>query len=141
MTPTVTYRLREDHTRVKHVQEATLNTVEFGLQPIHGLYGSPEWWNNIAAGVLPVHTLKGTIVKVYMGSMGDWPEFRVREEDGNESNWTREAQSQELDAAYRVGCSVEIDYVVERFKEKAWNGPEETKSVIEIRVAGMRDEA
>jgi hypothetical protein len=75
-----------------------------------------------------------------MGSMGDWPEFRVQEADGTESTWTREAQSREVDSAYQVGRAVEIDYVVERFKEYAWNGPEETKSVVEIRVWTARNE-
>ncbi|PND39236.1 hypothetical protein C1O66_18020 [Paucibacter aquatile] len=141
MTHTVTYRLLDDATKIRQVQEATLNTEEFGLQPTHGLHGTPEWWGNIASGVLPMHTLKGMIIKVYMGSMGDWPEFRVREEDGTESSWTREAQSRELDAAYQIGCSVEVDYVVERFKAKSWSGPEETKSVVEIRVGSACNEA
>lgn len=141
MTHTVTYRLRDDADKVRQIQEATLKTKEFGLQPTHGLHGSHDWWNNVARGALKLHTLKGTIVKVYMGSMGDWPEFQVQEADGTESSWTRDAQSRELDALYQVGCAVEIDYVVERFKEEAWNGPEETKCVVEIRVGNARDEA
>lgn len=135
MTITVTYRLKDDVTRVRQIQDASLNTEQFGYQQTHGLFGSPQWWSNIATGALPLCTLKGTISKVYMGSMRDWPEFRVREQDGTESSWTKEALSPELDRAYREGAAVEIDYVLQRFKEGAWNGPEEVKCVIEIRVA------
>ena len=141
MTHVVTYRRRLDATKVRLVQDATLGTKEFGLQPTHGLYGSPGWWSNIAKGVLPVHTLKGTIVKVHMGGMGDWTELRVREADGTESSWTRESQSRELDSAYQEGCAVEIDYVVERFKHQAYRGPEETRCVIEVRVGNVPNEA
>lgn len=128
---------------MQQVQEASLNTDQFGYQQTHGLFGSPEWWTNITSGALPLHTLSGTISKVYMGSMRDWPEIRVRDRSGTESNWTREALTPELDKVYREGAEVEIDYVLQRFKEKAWNGPEEVKCVIEIRVASLaaRDEA
>jgi hypothetical protein len=72
----VVYRLRDDTTRIDAVQQATRTTENFGIEPTDGMFGSDEWWHNIEAGRLPVHTLKGTIKDVYMGSMGDWPEFK-----------------------------------------------------------------
>jgi hypothetical protein len=131
---TITYRLAADEERIRHIQKATLTTDEFGLQQTHGLFGSREWWSQIADGRLPVSTLRGVISKVYMGSMGDWPEFRMKLTDGSERTWTREAQSRELDSLYTEGAQVEVDYVVQRFKPKSWSGPTETECVTEIRV-------
>jgi len=46
--------------------------------------------------VAPVHTLRGTIGRVYMGSMNDWPEFELVTAEGQKSSWTREAKSIDL---------------------------------------------
>ena len=134
MTSIVTYRLSLDLHRVRAVQQATLNTEASGLQPTHGLFGSQDWWNNISMGLHPIHTVRGRISKVYMAGMNDWPEFKMTLADGTEIARTREAQSAELDKAYKINAIVEVDYVVERFKQKAWGGPSENHCVIEIRV-------
>ena len=34
------YDLRDDATFIKQVQEATLNTEHYGIEPTHGLFGS-----------------------------------------------------------------------------------------------------
>src|SRR5262245_110866 len=86
----VVYRLRDDLQRIEQIQHATLTTTEFGIAPTHGLLGSNEWWDQIATGRLPTETLRGVISRVYMGSMGDWPEFEVRSDAGELSSWTRE---------------------------------------------------
>ena len=134
MTAIVTYRLSLDLHRVRAVQQATLNTEDSGLQPTHGLFGSQEWWSNISLGLHPIQTVRGRISKVYMAGMNDWPEFKMKLIDGTELTWTREAQSDELDKSYKMNEIVEVDYVVERFKPKAWGGPSETNCVVEIRV-------
>jgi hypothetical protein len=46
------------------------------------MFGSEEWWQNIELARLPLHMLKGRITKVYMGSMSDWPEFRMVSDTG-----------------------------------------------------------
>src|ERR1044071_6447660 len=84
------YRLQLAKEHIKRVQEATLTTKEFGIEPTHGLFGSSEWWNHIRAGTLPMHRVKGTITRVYMaGSCKDWPTFDMSGEDGKESTWTQ----------------------------------------------------
>ncbi len=130
----VVYRLRDDARKIADVQRATLSTTEFGIEPTHGLFGSEEWWGQIAGGTLPVDTLRGTITRVYMGSMGDWPEFEMRTDLGELSRWTREAKSTALAGAYAVGRAIEIDYVVQRHRPAAWDGGAETRVVVEIRV-------
>jgi hypothetical protein len=131
---TVTYSLRSDQKKIDQIQKATLETEDFGFQQTHGLFGSRDWWGKVADGTLPVQTARGTISKVYMGSMRDWPEFKMHSSDGMELTWTREAQSKELDELYKEGAEVEVDYVVQSFKPKSWSGAKETECVIEIRV-------
>jgi hypothetical protein len=102
------YRLCDDSRKIADVQRATLSTTEFGIAPTHGLFGSEVWWAHIATGTLEVHTLRGAITRVYMGSMGDWPEFEMRSDSGELSRWTREVNSAELAGVYAVGCGVEL---------------------------------
>jgi len=128
------YRLQDDVTRVEQLQRATLNTEEFGIEPTHGLFGSDEWWGRIESGELPVGTVTGKISRVYMASMGDWPQFEVTESDGSKSDWTREANTKELSALYVVGRAVEIDYVLQRHRPKSYDGGAEHKILIAVRV-------
>jgi hypothetical protein len=81
----IVYNLRDDHEKVAAIQEATLRTSDFGIEPTHGLLGSREWWSAIESGRLPLQTLRGTISQLYMGSMGDWPSFELTTEDGKKS--------------------------------------------------------
>jgi hypothetical protein len=113
------YQLRKDTEHVRKVQKATLTTEQYGIQQTHGLFGSDEWWQKIASGDLPMRRLRGAITRVYMGSMGDWPEFAMRTDDGEESSWTRFAQTKELSQLYVVGKRIELDYVLQRNKLKA----------------------
>ena len=130
----ITYQLQQDDEQVQATQRASLTTKEFGLQPTHGLFGSKEWWANIQSGILPLHRLVGIITKVYIGSMGDWPEFSMRTDSGDESSWTRFANSTKQYELYVAGRRIELDYVVQRFKPSSWSGDSETKCVIEIRI-------
>ncbi|HXM74126.1 MAG TPA: hypothetical protein VN904_02530, partial [Chthoniobacterales bacterium] len=84
----------------------------------------------IRDGTLPVHHLKGTISRVYMGSMNDWPEFTLRSDPGEESSWSRYANEPEFGAFYTVGRPIEIDYVMQQTRRKH----EEDKIPVEIRV-------
>ena len=130
------YSLRKDTQRVEQVQKATLTTKDFGIQPTHGLFGSPDWWRNIENGELPVQTLRGIISRVYMGSMGDWPEFQVASEDnGITESFTRMFHKREQDAAYQVGKKIEVDYVWQKFKKSLRPGASiDTKVILEIRI-------
>lgn len=134
MPLTSVYRLREDVQQIQNIQRATLTTEEFGLQQTHGLFGSPEWWQNIERGALPLQTARGRITKVYMGSMGDWPEFKMLTSEGAELTWTRDVNCREFDALFREGAEVEVDYVVQSSKPKSWSGASPTNCVVEVRV-------
>jgi hypothetical protein len=131
----VVYRLQDDAEHIAAVQRATLETEDYGIEPTHGLFGSIEWWQNIETGRLALQTLKGTISRIYMASMNDWPEFEVRSDAGGLSQWTRVSNYPDLERAYVPGREVEIDYVVQRHRPKSSDGGSETQVVVAIRVA------
>jgi hypothetical protein len=126
------YLLRLDKEHIKRVQEATLTSEDFGIEPTHGLFGSPEWWDHIHEGTLPMHHLKGIITRVY--STIGWPEFAMRAEDGKESTWSRYANDPDFDSLYTVGRPIEIDYVVQRCRSYVAGLDPQIKEVIAIRV-------
>jgi hypothetical protein len=126
--------LREDADRIANVQRATSTTRDFGIEPTHGLFGSPEWWSNIDSGVLPTRTVRGVITRVYMASMNDWPEFELRSDSGELSRWTREANTKQQAALYEANRRVELDYVVQHLRRASLSGCDETQVVLEIRV-------
>lgn len=128
------YQLKKDRDRIGKIQKATLTTDDYGIQQTHGLFGSSEWWQHIQDGKLPLHTLRGTITRVYMGSMGDWPEFEVATPEGAKESFTRECHTREQDAEYRVGRAIEIDYVWQKHKKSFASHTLDTKIVVEIRI-------
>jgi len=130
----VVYLLREDAPHIEAVQRATRTTKKFGIEPTHGMFGSSEWWEQIAAGKLPVHTLMGKITDVYMASMNDWAEFKMISDAGEESSWTRMRRASIPDAIYRIGSRIEIDYVLQRHRPEFYDKDGEFKQVLEIRV-------
>jgi hypothetical protein len=133
------YDLRQDHDYVAAVQKATLTTDEFGIEPTNGLFASPEWWRRVESGDLPMQTPKGKVTRVFMGSMGDWPEFEMQGHDGSLVIFTRyqNAPDGSADHLYVVGGEIEVDFVWQQFRQKApeWGLPKEQRSVIAIRIA------
>jgi hypothetical protein len=128
------YRLRADKDFIAQVQKATTTTEKFGIEPTHGLFGSAEWWQHVRDGTLPVHTLRGAITRIYMGSMNDWPGFTMRTETGEESSWSRYATDPAFASLYTVGRPIELDYVVQQHRPHSFDSGAEDKIPIEIRV-------
>jgi hypothetical protein len=116
------------------VQKATTASEEFGIEPTHGLFGSTEWCQHVRDGTLPVQTLRGTITRIYMGSMNDWPEFTMRTETGEESSWSRYANDPAFASLYTVGRPIELDYVVQQHRPHSFDSGAKHKIPIEIRV-------
>ena len=134
------YDLRADTDNVAAVQRATLTTREYGIEPTNGrLFGSDEWWNEVASGRLPVHTLTGTISRVFMGSMGDWPEFEMVCDDGSSLGFTRFQTPPDgsRDGLYKEGRRIEVDAVWQEARKAApdWGIPRIRREVTAIRIA------
>jgi hypothetical protein len=128
------YRLQLDKRYITEVQEATESTENFGIEPTHGIFGSPEWWQHIRKSTLPVHHLKGTVCSVHMESMNDWPEFTLRTDAGKEFTWSRYANRPEFATLYTVGRPIEIDYVIQRHRATSVGPGSQLRIPIEIRV-------
>jgi hypothetical protein len=101
------YDMRADIDRVRDVQEASLHRPGYGFPPVPYLFGSDPWWAAIHTGAIERRSFEGVISAVYWGSMGDWPEFRVRAADGSERRWTREGDV----TRYVEGLRARVDFV------------------------------
>jgi hypothetical protein len=128
------YRLQLDKNYIRQVQEATETTDKFGIEPTHGIFGSPEWWQHIREGTLPMHHVKGTVSSVQLGSMNDWPEFTLRTEAGEEFTWSRYANSPEFASLYTVGRPIEVDYVIQRHRATSIGPDTQLRIPVAIRV-------
>lgn len=128
----VVYEFQHDEERVRHMQEASLERPDVGLSP-NPLVGGREWWDQIESGQRPTHRIEGTIEDAQWASMGDWPEFRIRADDGSESTWTREGEPRR----FVEGLGVRLAYVEHPWKpevaETAGLG-ETSKIVVSIEI-------
>ena len=86
----IIYQFKKNKIQISSIQNAILTNVDFGLQQTHGLFGSDEWWQQIANGRLPLHTNRGKITRVYMTGMGDCSEFEMANTDGTKEAFTSE---------------------------------------------------
>jgi hypothetical protein len=131
----IVYQLKADTKFIEQVQHATRTTKEFGIEPTHGLFGTEEWWKQIANGSLPVVTLTGFIAKCYMGSMNDWPMFDLIDGLGEKTSWTRQVNAPEQDTFYREGSMAEINFVLQNSRPLSWSKGAQQKQVLEIRIS------
>ena len=132
------YDLHQDERQIAAVQKATLTTEEYGIEPTHGLFGSETWWEQIADGRLPTETLRGTVSRVYMGSMGDWPEFEMICKGGAIERFTRHQTPADgsQDRLYQTGKQIEVDTVWQEARRNApdWGLPRLRRTVLRIRI-------
>ena len=106
------YDLKQDKRLIQLVQDASLHRDDAGLQSRPALFGSREWWKHVGTATLPIHTLEGTITRVYMSGHNDFPEFEM--DDGQErTKWERRGE----DSAYTVGRPIRIRYVEMKYKK------------------------
>jgi len=126
------YNLKNDSRRIKIIQEASLDKNSYaGYKTENGLlFGTKEWFNAIEKGMIPIHTIKGIISRVYMSGHNDYPEFEIESNEGK-TTWTREG----IDAAYKVGSSIELIYVEQKYKRPTDITGAISKCVIEIKIA------
>ncbi|MBI3512924.1 MAG: hypothetical protein HY060_02505 [Proteobacteria bacterium] len=108
--------MHDDLVRVAHIQNATVESLEFGLVPEHGIFASDAWWKAIIDGVIPTHSVTGRITRVYMGSMNDWPEFEMEDDGGVKITWSQFGSVPGAKDAYVTGRLVRVDYVRQKPK-------------------------
>lgn len=120
------YDLSEDDELIEKVQNATLNTNDFGLVPEIALYGSEEWWEAISSGLIQTHLVEGVITDVFSSGDSNWPQFEI-DDNGRKTVWTRFG-NQNL---YEVGRRAKIEYVQQKPK-KSWAGSPYQNEVLRI---------
>lgn len=127
------YCLRSDPS-LASMQAASQGDGPHGLKQTHGLVGSPEWWEKVDKGSLPICTTSGIVFHFWPGHHGDWPEIELRESSGASSYWDCLIPAQEAVQHFVPEAQVEIDHVEQELKT-AFNGSTATCVVIAIRVA------
>jgi hypothetical protein len=106
------YDLRDNRRYVESVQHATVNRPGYGLDPHPALFGTKEWWEAVDDGRIPSRVELGVVADVWWGSMGDWPEWRFRSAEGQETTWTREGDH----TRYVTGLRARIRVATVRWK-------------------------
>lgn len=139
------YRLSEeldnDLGQVAAAQALSLDATRpcVGLKGTHGLFGSPEWWANIEAGIIPKKRLSGVIARVYVAGQdySDVPNaFDLRGSDGHVHMEGIYVNSQDDVALYQVGRQVEVVYVLDELKMPLPDGGKDyLEIVLEVSVS------
>jgi hypothetical protein len=111
----IIYDLKNDKRKIKQIQNATLNTKDFGLQIEHGLFGSKEWWEAINQGLIPIIQAEGEITKLHGDLPAIDPFIWFFTKSGNEEKrWTLSGEQSD----YKIGKRVLIRYVIQKGKIK-----------------------
>jgi hypothetical protein len=120
------YRLCEEHKAdpdfVESTQELSLNEnrPHSGLSPRYGLYGSPEWWENIRNGTIPHRVKSGVITRLYVAGMSESVvnSIDVRLQDGSVHTGSIYVNDDSDSRMFRIGCRVDVVYVLCELKKQ-----------------------
>lgn len=121
-------RLRADSERVRLAQALTLNPAKprMGLRGTHGLFGSPEWWDSIEQGRMPLLRHSGIILRAYVS--GQDPNEKnntidLKLDDGSVHMTGIFVNNKKDIELFRPGCRACIVYVLDELKQQpAENG-------------------
>lgn len=113
--------LRVHPEQVAQVQALTLNASRprLGIKGVHGLFGTPQWWDSIQDGRMPLLFLAGKIVRVY--SVGQEAKagnntIDLKLDDGTEKAVGIYVNNRQDIALFRVGCRASIVYALDELK-------------------------
>ena len=129
------YRLRDREDSLRQMQEASLSHPFLGVKVTHGLIGSEEWWNNIAAGMLELHSVRGFVSGLWLGMHNSEPgTFAMTLQDGTVFREMTTLEASESIEKFPLGRVVEVDYVVQEPKTKFEGSRDDHRVVLEIRL-------
>ncbi|MES2039355.1 MAG: hypothetical protein V4495_16100 [Pseudomonadota bacterium] len=132
--------LTHDLEQVSLAQALTLDESRplMGLKGTYGLFGSKEWWGNIANGIMPTKIVSGVIERVYASGQDVENEINTMDIISDEGEHLMEGiyfNSGEEISLYRVGAKVHIFYALDPLKAQASNGGAARFSEIVVEVA------
>ena len=144
----VVYRLadelRDDPEQVQIVQALSLDNDKphAGLKPVHGLFGSDEWWESIHSGLIRTVHVTGTIRDLaHAGQDSRWGNsvnaFQLEQDDGTvllESIYADNKQDRKL---FRAGARVSCWFALLELKSQpaADGGVNYTRTMLEMAVS------
>lgn len=136
--------LKGDPEQVRIVQALSLDNDRpfIGLKPIHGLFGSNEWWESIESGRITTIHVTGTIRDlVFAGQDARWGDsvnsFTLERDDGSafvESVYADKRRDQKL---FRIGARVSCWYALLELKSQPApdGGVNYSRTVLEMAVS------
>lgn len=108
--------LDNDAERVAHTQALTLNKdrPKIGLSGKYGLFGSPEWWNNLYTGVIPTKRFEGIITSLqFEGQNNDGRSFTIEMPENSLFTYSLMANDKKDFSAYKIGNRLAITMLIE----------------------------
>ncbi len=127
--------LDHDPEQIALAQALTLNADKpyLGLKGNLGLFGSPEWWANIRAGVMPTARLSGVIQRVYTTGQDavDAPNtFDMVTSDGQKHVEGIYVNSPQDVYRFKEGASIEVVYAMDELKALLPNGEKNYSNIV-----------
>lgn len=110
----------DDPSRVEKAQKLSLDSSKphLGLKGIYGLYGSPEWWENIYRGKVPSKTYEGVIEDISFTGMHNEAEgFTLKLDDGGAYSYTCVVNRRRNMKLYQVGRRAKVTTFIEVLKK------------------------
>ncbi|GGY25100.1 hypothetical protein [Paludibacterium paludis] len=114
--------LKNDPEQIALAQALTMNTSRptLGLKGTYGLFGSHEWWENIEQHKIPLLFVSGIVLRVYIAGQDGYENNTVDllMEDGSVRDAGIYVNDNRDIPLVRVGCRVELVYVLDELKKQ-----------------------
>jgi hypothetical protein len=127
--------LQSDPSRVQLAQALTLDRgrPHMGLKGSRGLFGSPEWWESINDGAMPLRRRTGVIVRVYeagQDNIGVHNSFDRKLEDGSIEMEGIYVNHRSDAAFFQSGSLVQVVYALDELKRANEDGSSELADIV-----------
>lgn len=110
----------DDPSRVELTQKLSLDETRphLGFKGIYGLYGSPEWWENLYNGKMPGKVYEGVIEDTYfVGMNNEATGFTLKLDNGGTYSYTCVANRRRNMKHYKIGRRVRVKTFIETLKK------------------------
>lgn len=118
--------LRRNPKRIEITQALTKNPSKptMGLKGTHGLFGSEDWWNSIAARKMPLLFLSGTIKRAYVAGPdeGEIDTIDMLLDDGSVRSVGIYVNDDDDLRLFCPGHRADIVYALDELKQRAPDG-------------------
>jgi hypothetical protein len=125
------YNLKNDFRKIQMIQEVSLDKKSFAGFKVENslLFGTKKWFTAIEKGDIKSYIVKGIVNKVLISGHNDFPEFEIKSDIGI-SKWFREGN----DEAYKLGNSIKLVYVIQKYKRPSDITGSIAKCVLKIEI-------